>query len=859
MKPISSSLTQIKARYNVVVIGSGYGGAVAASRLARAGQQICLLERGKEFLPGDFPNKISEAMPEFQVDMAGLHMGSHTGLYDMRINEDINVLVGCGLGGTSLINANVSLQAEKWVLEDDAWPANLRREFDNPNSPLHRGYDRAEAMLRPTTYPGANRKDQPLKKLAAQQRSAEGMDGIFELTPINVNFVDQEANHVGVKQKACNNCGDCISGCNVGAKNTTAMNYLPDAANHGAEIYCEVKVSHIERSGDKWRVYYQPQSLKRDVFDAPAMFVIADIVVLAAGALGSSEIMLRSRDKGLSISNQLGKGFTGNGDVLAFAYNCDQEINGIGFGDRNAEGREPVGPCITSVIDDRPNKGDQGMVIEEGSLPGLMEPLLSAIFSAAARVIGEDTDQGFLDTLKEKARIAESFFRGAFYGAIHNTQTFLVMSHDDGQGELILQDDRIRVDWPKVGLQPVFNRISDNLKKATAQLGGTYIRNPMWNKMLGHDLITVHPLGGCGMAESAEQGVVNDRCQVFSTSRGHAVYNGLYICDGSVIPRSLGVNPLLTITALSERACHLMAADKGWDENYSETSTAAGNNNQAKLGIQFTETMRGHIALDANLDFSAAESEGKQQDQTFVFTLTVSSDNLAALLEEKEHRAAMVGTVLAPALSSQPLMAVDGQFQLLVRDSNRVGRRLMDYRMQLVDENGRTYFFRGFKSVEDDKGLDIWSDTTTLFITLYDGETAQAAILGRGILHILPADFARQITTMKVRNAENKIEEIKAVARFGRYFAGSIAETYGGPLAHFTVYDVDTPPREKRPLRVCEPKYYPVTTDDGVEILLTRYCKPEGDAHRSAVMLVHGLGVSSRLYIHDTIETNFQQ
>src|ERR1700716_3429326 len=104
MTRISLPIEQIKGHYTVVVIGSGYGGAIAASRMARAGQTVCLLERGKELQPGEYPDTLIEATRELQADSAIGHEGSPTGLYDLRINPDINVVLGCGLGGTSLIN-----------------------------------------------------------------------------------------------------------------------------------------------------------------------------------------------------------------------------------------------------------------------------------------------------------------------------------------------------------------------------------------------------------------------------------------------------------------------------------------------------------------------------------------------------------------------------------------------------------------------------------------------------------------------------------------------------------------------------------------------------------------------------------
>lgn len=118
MSRLAKPVNQIRDRYDVVVVGSGYGASIAASRLARAGQRVCVLERGKEFRPGEYPDTGPEAVSETQVDLPGQHLGSATGLLDFHVNKDLNVLVGCGLGGTSLINANVSLRAEPRVFED---------------------------------------------------------------------------------------------------------------------------------------------------------------------------------------------------------------------------------------------------------------------------------------------------------------------------------------------------------------------------------------------------------------------------------------------------------------------------------------------------------------------------------------------------------------------------------------------------------------------------------------------------------------------------------------------------------------------------------------------------------------------
>jgi cholesterol oxidase len=129
---------------------------------------------------------------------------------------------------------------------------------------------------------------------------------------------------------------------------------------------------------------------------------------------------------------------------------------------------------------------------------------------------------------------------------------------------MLLQDDRLRIFWPGVGSQPVFQKASDTLLKLTAQLDGVYTKDPVWTKLFSKQLITVHPLGGCIMGEDAATGVVNDKGQVFTGTDKTGVYQGLYISDGSVVPRALCINPSLMITALAERSCILMARDRGW-------------------------------------------------------------------------------------------------------------------------------------------------------------------------------------------------------------------------------------------------------------------------------------------------------
>jgi cholesterol oxidase len=324
-------------------------------------------------------------------------------------------------------------------------------------------------------------------------------------------------------------------------------------------------VRSISREGPRWTVEYQPLDSVREPVD-PLPIVEADVVVLAAGALGSTEILLRSAERGLTLSDRLGMSFSGNGDVVAFAYNAQAPIEGIGYGSAEpGRGLGPVGPCITGVIDLRDSpKLIEGMVIEDGSIPGGIAGLVRAMLTAAAHLEGVQTTPGLGNALARARREAESWLLGPRRGAMANTQTFLVMSHDDGDGQLRLEDDRLRVDWRGAGAEPVFRGVDRRLEAASAALGATYVRDPIWTKLLGRKLVTVHPLGGCAMGDDADTGVVDHAGRVYSGAAGTDVHDGLYVLDGSIVPLALGVNPLLTITALAERGCALLAAERGW-------------------------------------------------------------------------------------------------------------------------------------------------------------------------------------------------------------------------------------------------------------------------------------------------------
>ncbi len=855
MQRMSRPIEAMNDHYDVVVIGSGYGGGIAASRLARAGRSVCLLERGRELHPGEYPEHVLQATEQCQFNTPDGHLGSRLGMFEFHVNPNQQVLVGCGLGGTSLINANVALKAVPAVWADPRWPQAIR---DDQETRLAVGYQRAQAMLQPNPYPAGA---PTLAKLAALEKSAQALgDGArFYRPPINVHFQDA-VNAAGVEQKACTLCGDCVAGCNHWAKNTTLMNYIPDAWRHGAEIYTCCPVRWLERRSGAdgqpfWAVHFQVEGSGRDRFDAPELFVTADVVIVSAGTLGSTEILLRSRERGLSTSSQLGQRFTGNGDVLGFAYNTTDPIHGIGFGDHPPGELANVGPCITGIIDRRDvEPASDGFVVEEGSIPGAMAALLPEAFALAAHKLGVSSSHGLVDRLRHDARAVESLVRGPYHGAVDHSQTYLVMCHDHDGGVLGLADDRIRVDWPGVGKEKIFQQVNDYLQASTVPLDGSWLRDPIWTEPLNDALISVHPLGGCVMAENATGGVVNHKGQVFSGDGGDAVHEGLYVSDGAVIPVSLGVNPLLTISAVAERNMELLASERGWSIDYDSApplpTPAPG---PQPLGMRFTETMKGYFSTEVvSEDYQAAYDQGETVDSTMAFTLTVETDDLDALIDQPAHLASMYGTVLCPALSPTALTVHDGVFNLFVDNPTEVDVKNMVYRMRLLAEDGRSWFFHGYKQVSDASLLAAWPQTTTLYVTVYEGSDATGPVAGRGILHIEPADFLRQMTTMRVTGGDSEKQRLAGLARFGEYFAGVLWHAYGGVFISDPYFNPDAPPRKKRLLRVGAPELHPFLTSDGVELLLTRY--RGGD--KGPVILVHGAGVSSGIFSTDLIDTN---
>jgi cholesterol oxidase len=545
MMRLTKPWSEMKSCYDVVIVGSGYGGAVSASRLARAGLRVCVLERGREILTGEFPSRFPQMAKEMQLTGAKMRTGSDTGLYDVRLGEDMHVLVGCGIGGGSLVNAGVALRPDPRVLADPVWPDEVRTD-----GLLAEGYARAERWLRPAQHAaGAS-----MQKFRALELSGKRLGTAPIVPPVVVSF-EARQNAAGIRQPACTLCGDCCAGCNVGAKNTLALTYLPDALVHGAEIFAQAKVDYLLREDDGWSVVVAPAG---SVGKSGPRSVKAGQVILSAGTLGSTEILLRSRERGLAVSDRLGEGFSGNGDIIAFGLGAKERIHAIGVGHPRRFDGPPVGAAVSGQIELHDERVlENGLILQEGVLPSAMAPMLPMMFLPGGRLLGA----------------LESLIKGVYEGPLAHLQTFFAVSHDSSGGILTLTDGRLKLSWPGVADEPVFQRLDAALQDAVDAVGGRYIKSPLANTSVGSKPATAHPLGGARMASDASRGVVDHAGRVFKGPSGAGVHDGLTVIDGSIVPRSLGVNPLLTITALAERALLLMARDRNF--SFSDMPRAA--------------------------------------------------------------------------------------------------------------------------------------------------------------------------------------------------------------------------------------------------------------------------------------------
>ncbi|MEZ5380296.1 MAG: GMC family oxidoreductase N-terminal domain-containing protein [Microthrixaceae bacterium] len=367
--PDEHGTCHLERRYDVVVVGSGPAGSVVACRLAQSGRRVAVLERGGVHQPGSFPECPADLLKGTQLWRNGRRIGRADALFDLRVFDDVMVLTGCGVGGTSLINAGVSVLPTPEVLADRRWPAELRNDPEWPQD-----VERVGDTVGTATLPDGRT---PNKLTALESMGpTPGIDGQVSRAPLNVAFCDGP-NAANEPMVACNGCGNCMTGCNVGAKETYDRNYLSLARTNGAHVFSSCSVKRVEATAHGWALVVcdtrRPGSCRR---------VEADRVVLAAGALGSTEILLRSRAEGLDLSDMVGHRFSGNGDLIAWGFDTDADADGVGL-DSSGSGWLGVGPTITGVLSptpagDSPDVAGASSADDRGSNEGGGDPATDA-------------------------------------------------------------------------------------------------------------------------------------------------------------------------------------------------------------------------------------------------------------------------------------------------------------------------------------------------------------------------------------------------------------------------------------------------------------------------------------------------
>lgn len=527
-----------------LIVGSGFGAAPVALRLAEAGEEVVVLERGKAYAPGDFPRSPRDFGQAFWDPSRGRH-----GLFDLWSFDKLDALVASGLGGGSLIYANVLLRKdEAWFVDIDehgrerAWP------FDR--SDLDPFYDQVEAVLAPETLPNRASSEHALAKTAAFHEAARAKSLQPQMTPVAVRFRERNGSPaigselpmpsygnvhgVDVRRRTCRLCGECDIGCNEGAKNSLDHTYLSAAKHAGADLRVGHEVRTIaRRAGGGFTVSYVVHDPEAIVLHEQT--ITCDRLVLGAGSIGSSRLLLKNRTHLLGLSAALGSRMCGNGDLLGFMLRA-----------RNADGTQRVidgdrGPVITShiQIDDGPHRG---AYIQDAGYPAFLSWLtaVTQVRGMARRMRvrpGRSTNGG--------RNVATVLGRTTTNGS---SMPLLGMGRDRADGAYTYANGELGCTWKRDRSAAHFRTLRRTMMELSDALDADFKLNPSW---FLRRVMTVHPLGGCPAGETPQTSVVDPWGQA------HGV-DGLWVTDGAAMPGPVGANPSLTIAAFAERAAQRM-------------------------------------------------------------------------------------------------------------------------------------------------------------------------------------------------------------------------------------------------------------------------------------------------------------
>lgn len=493
---------------DVVVIGSGFGGGVAALRAAQAGRSVVVAEMGRRIEPSEMSQGARSLRTLLWEPRLGLR-----GYFRQTLLRNVTVVGGVGVGGGSLVYAAVLLRPGATALSAPGW-AGLGIDWERE---LDAGYASAAAMLGRQVTPELGLQD----KWLATAATAMGVGDTFGPTPMGIDFA------------ACRRCGQCITGCPYGAKSTTADTYLAAAEDLGAQIRPGTTVEILVPLGDRgtagWKV------VTRDSFSGRIDSLVAREVVVAAGVLGSVRLLLACRDRWATmpdLSPRLGQRVRTNSEAFAAVLH-------------------PPGTDVSA-----------GATISSDFYPDASTHVTNNRFPRSysfmrwylsPAVPGRDPRTRRRQTLSRLVRHPWRSTANIRARQWHRRVTILtVMQHSDN--ELVLRLRRRLGRWmlssePPAGASPVptFLPQADEAGAAVADAGSGQPFSTILESVFGIGA-TAHILGGAVMGPDRETGVVDDEQRVFG-------YHNLRVMDGSVVPENIGVNPSWTITALAERAC----------------------------------------------------------------------------------------------------------------------------------------------------------------------------------------------------------------------------------------------------------------------------------------------------------------
>ena len=508
--------TAVVSDYDVIVIGSGFGGSVAALRLVEKGYRVCVIEAGARFEDNDFP-KTSWRLHKFlYAPKLGLK-----GIQRIHALPDVLVLAGAGVGGGSLVYANTLYQPGDEYFNDKHW-----KSITDWKQELTPWYELARQMLGVTVNPYFSPSDQAMLEVATEM----GVEDTFHLAPVGIYFgpdgKDPYFNGIGPERNGCTQCGACMTGCRFNAKNTLVKNYLALAERKGLEIRALSTVTNLENIDGQWRV-----KVKKSTSWLPATKTLsADQVVVAAGTFNTQKILHKMKVNGSlpKLSDSLGKLSRTNSEALVGSIMPNKKID------------FSKGSAITSSF--HPDKNTHVEPVRYGKGSNSMALLQTILTDGNSNRFGQwfKTVIKKPNTLIKILNIKSWSERSVIALIMQNVDSAITTSMKRNIFGWSLTSKN-NAQNPNATYIPAANKtaeiIARNYGGVPAGTVGDLIGAPF----------TAHFVGGCVIGESDQTGVIDPYHRVWN-------YPTLHIVDGSTITANLGVNPSLTITAQAERA-----------------------------------------------------------------------------------------------------------------------------------------------------------------------------------------------------------------------------------------------------------------------------------------------------------------